>query len=200
VESEGKRSAPTALAPPPVTPENRGSEGGTGAAVSAAPPGGGDDDDGNGSGRTKGGRFAPGASGNPGGRPKGFDAFVDLARKKSPVILTKLMTIALQGKGLPAVRACEIIIDRAWGKAPQKLEHGGPDGGPIPISATATTEEKRTRLRELQEKARARLGPALTEGAPASDSADDDVECAGCGRLGHDSARCPDGAASPDAG
>jgi hypothetical protein len=34
---------------------------------------------------------------------------------------------------LPPAVECR-ILDQAWGRAPQRLEHAGPDGGPIQIA------------------------------------------------------------------
>lgn len=79
--------------------------------------------------RDQSGRFKAGASGNPGGRPKALTNFEDLARSRSVQALDKLWEIAQSGRSMPAVRACEIIIERAWGKAPQPITGG--DGGPV---------------------------------------------------------------------
>jgi hypothetical protein len=73
--------------------------------------------------------FPPGQSGNPGGRPATSKEFRELARNYSAGALRKLYAIALGGTGSAAVRACELIIERAWGRPP--LEVSGPRGGPI---------------------------------------------------------------------
>jgi hypothetical protein len=75
------------------------------------------------------GRFAPGSTGNAGGRPSSSKEFRDLARDMSIGALRKLYVMALSGKGLVSERACEFIIERAWGRTP--LEVSGPRGGPI---------------------------------------------------------------------
>lgn len=75
------------------------------------------------------GRFAAGSTGNPGGRPKSAKDFKALARSYSEMALKKLYQIALTGSGAPQVRACEVIIERAWGRVePVKA---APTGGPI---------------------------------------------------------------------
>jgi hypothetical protein len=79
--------------------------------------------------RTAEGRFAGGSTGNAGGRPKTPKEFTELARGMSEMVLKKLYTIALGGTGNPAVRAGEIILERAWGRPP--LHVTGPKGGPI---------------------------------------------------------------------
>ena len=79
--------------------------------------------------RTAAGRFAPGSTGNAGGRPKTAKDFRDDARAMSTLVLKKLYSIALSGNGNPSVRAAEIILERAWGRP--ALEVSGPKGGPI---------------------------------------------------------------------
>lgn len=79
--------------------------------------------------RTPTGQFAAGSTGNPAGRPKSAKDFKALARSYSETALKKLYQIALTGSGAPQVRACEVIIERAWGRVePAKA---GPTGGPI---------------------------------------------------------------------
>ncbi len=43
---------------------------------------------------------------------------------------------------MPSVRACEIIIERAWGKAPQPVtgENGGPIEGNFAVAARMVIE------------------------------------------------------------
>lgn len=72
--------------------------------------------------------FKPGKSGNPSGRPKSAKEFEALARARSPQALERLLEIA-KGRGMPAVKACEILLDRAWGK-PTVTVAGG-KGGPL---------------------------------------------------------------------
>ena len=79
--------------------------------------------------------FKPGQSGNPGGWSKA-DAqahaeFVELARSKSGAALMKLAQIMLKGNGAAAVRAAEVLLDRAWGKATQRTELTGVDGAAL---------------------------------------------------------------------
>ncbi len=52
-----------------------------------------------------------------------------MARGFAGPAMQKLFTLALRGQGMVAVRACEIIIERAWGKTP--LEVSGPKGAPL---------------------------------------------------------------------
>lgn len=84
------------------------------------------------------GKFAPGQSGNPGGRPKGLSAAL---RAKygddAKTIVAELHKYAF-GKATdvpPIVRfnALKELLDRGWGKAPQTIEHTGDGGGPVQI-------------------------------------------------------------------
>jgi hypothetical protein len=63
------------------------------------------------------GRFLPGVSGNPGGRPKQARAVVELARQCTTEAIETLREIALdrQAQPMARVRACEALLTRAWG-------------------------------------------------------------------------------------
>lgn len=74
--------------------------------------------------RTKQGRFAPGVSGNPEGRPGGYAEFRELCRSKSPAAVTALED-ALGDGGPSAVAAARVLLEYGWGKpaaAPEDLE------------------------------------------------------------------------------
>ncbi len=66
------------------------------------------------------GRFQPGRSGNPGGRPKSTHSIQELARKHAPEALDVLVQIMLNEKAPPNARvaAANTLLDRAYGKAP----------------------------------------------------------------------------------
>ena len=78
-----------------------------------------------------------GQSGNPAGRPKKLPELDKLladvlGEEKDGVtaadaILKKLRQMATQGN----LRAAEILLDRAYGKPKQAVEHTGPDGDPL---------------------------------------------------------------------
>jgi hypothetical protein len=63
--------------------------------------------------------FAPGRSGNPGGRPKGLKDIEALARKHAPEAIAALVA-ALSGKD--RVHAAAVLLDRGYGKARQFVE------------------------------------------------------------------------------
>ena len=66
------------------------------------------------------GRFQPGRSGNPGGRPKAAHSIQELARKHTIEALDVLVQIMLNEKAPPNARvaAANTLLDRAYGKAP----------------------------------------------------------------------------------
>jgi hypothetical protein len=79
--------------------------------------------------RTTSGRFPPGVSGNPRGRPKTLSGIQELARDYSQPALEKLVRLMQQGKPHAVqLSAATAILDRAWGKPMQPLEHAGPEG------------------------------------------------------------------------
>jgi hypothetical protein len=68
-------------------------------------------------------RFKPGQSGNPGGRPR---AIVEVAKAAREYTIEALETLAAIMRNRDAtasarVSACEILIERGWGKAPQMI-------------------------------------------------------------------------------
>src|SRR5215207_4338328 len=80
------------------------------------------------------GRWAPGSSPNPGGRPKVIADIRDLARQHTTTALQALVQIAENGEHEAArVSAASAILDRAWGKPTTVL--AGDDSMP-PIGMT----------------------------------------------------------------
>lgn len=65
-------------------------------------------------------RFAPGQSGNKGGRPKGYRAFRESFRGKeqNDAIRSALESIILNGKDADRINAAKLYLEYGWGKAP----------------------------------------------------------------------------------
>jgi hypothetical protein len=70
--------------------------------------------------------FQPGASGNPGGRPKADPKLRNAAREYTEMALSVLVEALQDEDKRIAIKAAEVILDRGWGKAPQT--HAGEDG------------------------------------------------------------------------
>lgn len=78
----------------------------------------------------------PGAGRKPGKVGAAKRALADMAKDHAQAALASLVQIATAGESEAArVSAANAILDRAYGKPPQSLEHSGPDGGPIPLPA-----------------------------------------------------------------
>lgn len=67
--------------------------------------------------------FEKGRSGNPGGRPKVAAEVRELARQYTDVAIKALTDIMQDEKSPPAARvsAATVLLDRAYGRAPQDL-------------------------------------------------------------------------------
>jgi uncharacterized protein DUF5681 len=78
--------------------------------------------------------FAPGQSGNPRGRPKIDPDVRNLARRHAPDALAKLIALMSHPRPEIALRACEAVLDRAYGKVALVNE-----SEPAPITAVHIT-------------------------------------------------------------
>jgi hypothetical protein len=76
------------------------------------------------------GRVLPGATPNPGGRPKAWREFQEAVRERTPEAL-KIIDQALKSKD-PEMRrwACERVLGYAWGRPPQRVQIGGDEDAP----------------------------------------------------------------------
>jgi hypothetical protein len=75
----------------------------------------------------------PGAGRKPGKVGAAKLALAEMAKEHAEDALQTLVDIAKFGEGESArVSAAIAILDRAYGKPPQAIQHSGPDGGPIP--------------------------------------------------------------------
>lgn len=75
--------------------------------------------------------FIKGQSGNPGGRPKEDAEVRELARQYSSEALNRLLDWMRADNPKASVSACQAILDRAYGKPGQAVQHTGLDEGPI---------------------------------------------------------------------
>ena len=75
--------------------------------------------------RLKSGQFAPGQSGNPGGRPKDHHRVAELARSYTVEAIDTLVELMRGGKD-ERVRgtAAQALLDRGWGKAKVEVVTG----------------------------------------------------------------------------
>ena len=75
--------------------------------------------------RLKSGQFAPGQSGNPGGRPKDEHRVAELARSYTVEAIETLVELMRDGKD-ERVRgtAAQALLDRGWGKAKVEVVTG----------------------------------------------------------------------------
>jgi hypothetical protein len=66
--------------------------------------------------RTAGGKFAPGAQANPGGRPKVIGLIRELAQTYGEEAFNKIVALTDSDDPKVALAACREILDRAYGK------------------------------------------------------------------------------------
>ena len=79
--------------------------------------------------RTKSGQFAPGSSGNPGGRPKDEARVAELARSYTSEAIDTLVDLMRNGRD-ERVRgtAAQALLDRGWGKPKVEVINEGGGG------------------------------------------------------------------------
>ena len=74
--------------------------------------------------------WKPGQSGNPGGRPKVVAEIRELARQHGYDAIRRLVDLMGSKNENVAVRACEALLDRAYGRPLQGLELNSEDATP----------------------------------------------------------------------
>jgi hypothetical protein len=89
--------------------------------------------------RTKTGRWAPGHSGNPGGRPATAREFAQRCQDFMSTEGWPRLRALAEGDGPSALRALELIIAYAYGKPMQPV--GGAEGGPVHFSLDIGTAD-----------------------------------------------------------
>lgn len=97
---------------------------------------------GTGDGRTSSGQFAPGTSGNKGGRPKIPDALKAKLTALEPKAWQALEDIIEDPIHKDREKAAEYVINRIHGKPLQKEEVSGPEGGPVRFDVTRLSLEE----------------------------------------------------------
>lgn len=102
--------------------------------------------------RSKTGKFNKGVSGNPNGRPKTPQEFKDIVRANTVKAINTLITIMddPDAKDADRIKASELIIDRAYGKAAQPIV-GDNEHDAVQIEATQYTKLIVERARKLME-------------------------------------------------
>lgn len=68
------------------------------------------------------GRFVPGESGNPGGRPAGLSRVTELARAHSEKAIDALVAALDEPDPMVRMKAADMLLTRAWGKPAQALD------------------------------------------------------------------------------
>lgn len=79
--------------------------------------------------------WVPGVSGNPSGRKKIPDDVKKIFTDASADVARALVKAAKNPRCRDQVKAAIHVMDRVYGKVPDKLQHSGDGGGPITLAA-----------------------------------------------------------------
>jgi hypothetical protein len=124
-------------------------------------------------------RWKPGQSGNPGGRAR-YQPITDALRaelerempgadgKTVAQALAKRLVAIAAGKTPAAIRALEVILDRAEGKVVQRQEVSGLDGAPMQFESIASRQEVEQRIAIVLMQAEERKTEAVTTSQPVT--------------------------------
>ena len=95
-------------------------------------------------------RFQRGVSGNPGGRPKSLAKLVELAQGETEANIRALVSIRDNKRAAASARVAAVkeLLDRAYGKSRQAIEHAATEGksfDEIVCEVARQSEEKRAK-------------------------------------------------------
>lgn len=79
--------------------------------------------------------WAKGVSGNPGGRRRMPEEVKKILADAAPEVAKALVATAKNRKSRDHVKAAIHVMDRVYGKVPDKIQHSGDGGGPITLAA-----------------------------------------------------------------
>ena len=100
------------------------------------------------------GRFKPGESGNPGGRPKEYAEVRELARKHTVEAIDKIVEImnAKKSSGNTVLAAACALLDRGYGKPAQSVDLTTTPGA----MSDSEVEERAIAILQLRQKSEAK--------------------------------------------